>query len=294
MNELLERYKELGHEIKKINLKIKDTIRINTIKTTENELIKRLEKKEIKLKKISYLKHGYEYKTKIPLVSTNEYLQGLIYIQETASQIPPEILDPKPNEIILDMAASPGSKTTQIAQLMNNKGTIIALDIDGKRTQKLKNNLERLSITNTIIKTLDGRQIKKNKILFDKILLDAPCSGNYCIEKEFFTKRKIKDFINRSWIQKELLDSAYKVLKKEGCLVYSTCSLEPEENEIVIDWFIKKYPDMKLQTINKEIGEPGIINPFGKSLSEEIKKTKRLWPEKTKTQGFFIAKLKKC
>lgn len=287
---LIERYENLGVILEK-RPKIKKTIRINTLKIGETELVSRLKKKGIKLKKVPYLDLGYEYESSISLPSTPEYLQGYFYIQEAASQIPAQELDPKPNDVVLDMAASPGSKTTQMAQMMKNKGVLVAIDIDNQRMNKLKNNLERLSITNTVLFMMDGRKISKLKKQFDKILLDAPCSGNYCIEKDFLMKRKKKDFQNRSWLQKELLEEAYKNLKPGGTLVYSTCSLEPEEDELVINWFINKFKDMKLQNLKINIGEEGIINPFSKELSKEITKTRRFWPQKTGTQGFFIAKL---
>ncbi|MCF7866017.1 RsmB/NOP family class I SAM-dependent RNA methyltransferase [Candidatus Woesearchaeota archaeon] len=293
MNILLERYQQLKNQIRNLKPKIKPAIRINTLKGTEEEIVTNLRKKGIKLQKIPFLNHAYWYKATFSLASTPEYLQGQIYIQETASQIPPIILNPEPTDLVLDMAASPGSKTTQIAQLMKNKGVILAIDNDKERIPKLRNNIERLSIKNTIVICIDSSKIKELNITFDKILLDAPCSGNYCIEKDYFLKRSIKDFENRAKIQKKLLIAAHSVLKSGGTLVYSTCSLEPEEDELVIDWFLKNYKDMDLEKINLTIGEPGNTKIFNKNINPEIIKTIKLWPDKTNTQGFFIAKLKK-
>ena len=293
MNQLEKRYLELGHSVIKKKFKPKNALRINTLKGSEKEIVLKLRKRGVKLRKIKFLKNGYWYDSKFSLASTPEYLQGQIYIQETASQIPASVLNPEPNDIVLDMASSPGSKTTQIAQIMQNKGIILAIDNDKTRIPKLRNNLERLSIKNTILKYIDATKIENLGIKFDKILLDAPCSGNYCTEKEFFSKRNTKDFENRSELQKRLLISAHRVLKSGGCLVYSTCSLEPEEDEMVIDWFIRKHKDIYLEEIKVSIGEPGNVKPFGIQLKQEINKTIKLWPEKTGTQGFFIAKMRK-
>jgi len=129
---------------------------------------------------------------------------------------------------------------------------------------------------------------------FDKILLDAPCSGNFVIEPDFFSKKTVQGFLERARLQKELLKAAYKCLNKNGILVYSTCSLEPEENERVIDWFLRKYDDMKLEKISLKIpnASPGLTKAFDNEFSPELKKCMRIWPS-SGMQGFFIAKLVK-
>jgi NOL1/NOP2/sun family putative RNA methylase len=294
MNQFLKRYKQLGEDINP-NIKIKPSIRINTLKIGENELIKRLKKEKITLEKIPFLKHGYYYKAKFSLGSTPEYLQGYYYLQEAASQLATEVLfeDNKFPEKVLDMAAAPGSKTTHIAQLMNNKGIIIALDKNPQRLISLQNNLERTGVTNTIIVKKDARFASDLGMTFDKILLDAPCSGNYTLEPQFFDEKSIDGLKPLIKEQRELLKEAIKCLKKDGLLLYSTCSLEPEENELQIDWLISKYKDIKIEKINKEIGSQGLIKVFNKKLRGEIKLCKRLWPHKTGTQGFFIAKIRK-
>jgi tRNA (cytosine40_48-C5)-methyltransferase len=289
-NTFIKRYEMLGCKCSK-NIILKPSLRINTLKTDEKQLLIRLKSLGVKLERISYAKHGYFYDAKFSLGATAEYLMGYYYLQESASQLPVQVLDPKPGENILDMAASPGSKTTQIAQWMDNKGTIIALDTDNRRLLALRNNLERCGITNTIVYKKDARFATDMKMTFDKILLDAPCSGNYVIEEGFFTKKSVEGVHERARLQKELLKSAFNVLKDGGTLVYSTCSLEPEENEMNIEWLLKKYPEMKLEDTGLEIGDPGLVKVFGKKLSSEIKKCRRFWPEKTGTEGFFIAKL---
>jgi NOL1/NOP2/sun family putative RNA methylase len=287
----MKRYNLLGCSCKSIALK--QSLRVNTLRIDENKIVDRLKKLGVKLSKISFTDYGYYYDAKFSLGATAEYLNGYYYLQEAASQLPPQILNPKPEEAVLDMCAAPGSKTTALAQYMHNKGTIIALDSEPRRLFALRNNIERCGIANTIIYKKDARFVFDLGIEFDRILLDAPCSGNYVIEEDFFLKKNLEGIRERSRLQKELLKAAVKVLKKGGTLVYSTCSLEPEEDEMNIDWLLSKYPGMRLEDTGLRIGDSGLTNVFGKKLNPEISKCRRFWPEKTGTEGFFIAKLTK-
>lgn len=289
MNEFIERYKRLGQDVQPIELR--HSIRVNTLKIEEKEIVKRLTEEKVRLQKMPFLDFGYSVEAKFSLGATPEYLQGYYYMQEIAAQLPVQVLEPKSSDIVLDMAAAPGGKTTQIAQYMKNKGVIIALDNRKDRLNALKNNLERLGVSNVIVYDMDARLAPQLKIEFDKILLDAPCSGNFITDPTWFSKRTVNGFKERSALQKELLRAAVSSLKKEGTLVYSTCSMEPEENELVIDWALKNLP-VKLEEI-KAIGDRGLIDVFGQKLNPEIVKCRRLWPNKTGTQGFFIAKLMK-
>jgi len=289
MNEFIERYKKLGQDVQPIELR--HSIRINTLKVDEKEMVKRLTEEKVKLQKMPFLDFGYSTDSKFSMGATPEYLQGYYYMQEIAAQLPVQVLQPESMDIVLDMAAAPGGKTTQIAQYMKNKGVIIALDNRKDRLNALKNNLERLGVSNVIVYDMDARLAPQLKIEFDKILLDAPCSGNFITDPTWFGKRTVNGFKERSALQKELLRAAANSLKKEGTLVYSTCSMEPEENELVIDWALKNLP-VKLENVDT-IGDPGLTDVFGQKLNPEIAKCRRLWPNKTGTQGFFIAKLVK-
>jgi len=287
------RYEELGQSFDFRKITLRKSLRVNTLKIKEEELKKRLLKNGVKLEKILFVKNGHFYEAKFSLGSTPEYLQGYYYLQEAASQIPAEELGPAEGEVVLDMAASPGSKTTQLAQLMNNKGVIVALDTDKKRLQSLQNNLERLSVTNTIVLKKDARHVADLGVKFDKILLDAPCSGNFCIEPNYFSVRTLNDLHQRSKLQKELLGAAIKVLKPGGVLIYSTCSLEPEEDELVINWALSNSKDIELVELKTKLGDPGATNIFGEEINKDISKTRKFWPHKTGTEGFFVAKLRK-
>jgi NOL1/NOP2/sun family putative RNA methylase len=274
MNIFLERYKSiLGEEFKElekyINFKPRQSIRVNTLKNSDKELIVRLEKKGIKLSKISWLEHGYDViKSPFNLVSSSEYLQGFFFIQEKASQLPVKILNPQPGELVLDCCAAPGAKTTQIAQYMQNKGRILALDMKKERMFALKNNIERCGVKNTIIYNYDARESEELGTKFDKILVDAPCSGNFVQEKEWFRKRNLEDIQQNTKKQKSILKSALNCLKTNGILVYSTCSLETEEDEDIVSWALDNF-DISLDGATK------------------------LWPHRTQTQGFFVAKFVK-
>ncbi len=272
---------------------VRQALRVNTLKTDARALVKRLEKNKVKLEKIPFLKDGYWCKAEFSLGATPEYLLGHYYLQGAASQLVGEALDPRPGETVLDMAAAPGSKTTQLAQLMKGQGTIVALDSNVQRLASLRNNCERLLVKNVVMLKKDARYAPDLGIEFDKVLLDAPCSGNFCSEPDWFAKRRIEDIKQNGRVQKELLKAAHKVLKKDGVLVYSTCSLEPEEDELIIDWFLNKFEDIELLDMKLPLGDEGITAWEGKELSPELAKTRRFWPHKTQTEGFFIAKLRK-
>lgn len=278
--EYMDRYVKLG--IKPEISKVKQAIRINTLKIDEEVLKKRLNSIGVQLEKVKFLKYGYYSKAKFSLSSTTEYLLGYMYLQEASSQIPAEILAPKEGELVLDMAAAPGSKTTQLAQIMNNTGTIIALDTKPNRLVALRNNIERLGISNVIIYKKDARFAHEFNLKFDKILLDAPCSGNYCNDPKWFQRKH--DYDNLITSQKELFKTALKCLKPKGTMVYSTCSLDPEENEKIIHWAIKH---LGIKLLDIPLGNPGMTQVGIEKLHPEISKTRRIIPPNG--QPFFLA-----
>lgn len=287
----LDRYQKLGS--KEQFFALTPSLRVNTLKITAKSLIARLNSKKIVLEKIPFVRDGfYIKKSPFSLGASVEFLMGYYYLQEAAAQIPVEVLNPNENDIVLDACASPGGKTTQLAQWMNNKGLIVSFEKNNLRIPALKSNLERIGVSNAIVYNTDVVKVRTFGIAFDKILLDAPCAGNFISDPDWLQKRKLKDVENVSALQKILLDACVKVLKKDGILVYSTCSLEPEENEMIVDWALKNLP-VKLEETGLKIGSPGLTTFFGKKLNKEIVKCKRFWPSKTKTQGFFIAKMVK-
>lgn len=292
----MERYKKLGEEFDIESLPpVRKSLRINTSLISEKDLIVRLNKQKVTLEKIPFIDNSYWYEAEFSLASSPEYLMGYIYVQEAASQIPVKVLlsDGEIPKCVLDMCAAPGSKTTQMAEMLKDKVPIIAVDNNVLRLTPLKNNVERLKLTSVAIYKKDARFIYDLGLKFSHILLDAPCSGNFCVERSFFSIRNLEGITGRSTLQKELLRSAYKLMDENGILVYSTCSLEPEEDELVINWFLKQYSDIKLISTDLELGDEGYTEVFGEKLDSSLKLTRRFWPHKVPTEGFFVAKLKK-
>lgn len=291
----IERYSNITdfEEFKKaISNKLRKSIRINTIKTSVKELKSRI----AGLEQIPWCDEGFYIEKKETAVGNlKEHFLGYFYVQEASSMIPALILNPEENELVLDMSAAPGSKTTQMAAMMNNKGVIIANDIKWDRIKALSMNLQRCGVSNTLITIYKGENFPN--IMFDKILLDAPCSGIGTIQKspdtlKIYNTGMIKKL---SYQQKRLILKAYSLLNPGGVLVYSTCSLEPEENEGVIDYLLEK-TDSKLEKafLQKLKSSPAILEFEGKKYNPEIKKCLRIWPQDNCTEGFFVAKIKKA
>lgn len=266
------------------NLKPKITIRVNNLKTTKNELIKKLQSKKIEVEE-GILEDFLYLKNVKNITKLEEYKQGLFTMQDESAGLTALVLNPKEGENILDCCSAPGGKTTYIAEIMNNNGNIIAWDLYKKRLEKVKENSKRLGIN--IIKTeVNDATILKEEYIekFDKILIDAPCLGLGVIKRKPDIKwqRKFEDIIEISKIQEKILNICSKYLKKGGILVYSTCSIIQAENDIVIQNFI-----------NDSIFDLEEINNINISKIEnkiERKGVKKLYPNE-KMDGFFIAKL---
>lgn len=286
-----QRYEQLGGTIKEIELR--KSIRVNTFKISHQEFQKRMQSIGVKLTKIPFIREGYYAEAPFSLGAIAEYLLGYYYLQEAAAQLPAEILAPQQTDTVLDMCAAPGGKTTQLSQLMNNKGTIVATEYKEHRMTSLYGNLERMGTENVIVLKTNAVNLLRSKLRYDKILLDAPCSGNYVTDKTWFAKRTIDGIKKSQQIQQQLLKTAINLLKTNGILVYSTCSLEPEENELNIQWLLDNFR-LKLEKINSVIGDAGLTIVFGQKLRKDISLCKRFWPHKTSTGGFFIAKVRKC
>lgn len=299
-DKFVERYKTLTDwdTFKTCSLEyLRRSIRVNTIKIDIEILKKRVEAQDWELTQIPWCKEGFWVKHKEgrrDIGNLIEHSLGFFYVQEAASMIPALVLDPKPGETILDMCASPGSKTTHIASLMKNQGTLISNDYKGMRLAPLGINSQRMGLTNQIISLSEGQQIKNLK--FDRILVDAPCSGTGTIRKSLKTLRIWNpNMVRRLAItQRKLLKNAYDLLKPGGTIVYSTCSLEPEEDEGVID-FILSETDLKIESFSLPGLKPSepVTEFLDKKYNPEVKKCLRLWPQENDTEGFFVAKLKK-
>ncbi len=268
-------------------------IRVNTLKIEEEKLIKKLEQRGFKLESTDV---PFCYKIlhePFSIGATPEYLMGYYYVMEKNSCIPPLVLDPKPGEIVADFAASPGGKTTFLSQLMMNEGVILAIEVNKERIQALIDNVHRLGCLNVAIINMDATEFWRTGIKVDRILLDAPCSGEGVIYKDPTRKKRSgkRDIEICAERQRKLIESAIRSLKSHGVLVYSTCSLAPEENEFIINYVLERYP-VRLEEI--KWGDPAFTEIPRKNikLNSEISKARRFYPHKHETSGFFVAKLK--
>lgn len=286
----IQRYRDMGSDLTGDET-TPQAIRINPLKTSDTELIETLTEQGVKLEKIPYLDHGYKVMgSPFSLGASIEYLLGLCSLQETASQYPVQVLKPTPSDKLLDMASAPGGKTTQAAAYMQNKGLIVALDVSRTRLYATENNVERCGVNNTSIHHLDALELPE-KPVFTKVLLDAPCSGNYVTDPDWFKKRAKEDIEYNAEQQRRLITKALKLLETGGILLYSTCSLEPEENELNIQWLLENY---KVELLKLDgPGTPALTEINGVSLDELVGYCRRFWPDQMGTQGFFIAKVVK-
>ena len=276
---------------------IRKAIRVNTIKTTVKH-IKEVLKDKWKLTQIPWCKEGFwiEYKEgkRFDIGNLKEHLLGYIYVQEAASMLPPVVLQPKPGDTVLDMCASPGSKSTQISSMMQNKGVLVCNDIFGDRIKPLGLNLQRGGCSNAIITKQPGESIKEE---FDKILVDAPCSGVGTIRKSLkILKMWSPGLVEKmSRIQKRLCERAFKILKPGGVMVYSTCTLEPLENEGVVSHILETIPNAKLEDIKLDIkrAKP-ILELNGIKFHKDVTKCLRIHPYHNDTEGFFVGRIRKA
>ncbi|MEM4390835.1 MAG: RsmB/NOP family class I SAM-dependent RNA methyltransferase [Candidatus Diapherotrites archaeon] len=267
---------------------------INSLKINPNELYKTLSEKGWKLKELFH-QNAFEITNVQKPGSSQEFQEGLFNLQEKASMLPALALNPKEKEKALDAAAAPGNKTLQLACLMNNKGQIIALDKNKQRMKSLLFNIKKFGIKNTKTITKDLLLTTK-KDVFDKVLLDAPCSSEGLVRKDFKALKNWsqKLVLAKSKLQKKMIIRAFDLLKRNGILVYSTCSLSPEENEEVIDYLLKKRKCEIKPTKFKGIKtRKGLQEYENKKYSEEVTLCSKLYPQDNDTQAFFIAKIRK-
>ena len=259
------------------------TLRINTIKTTKEKIKECLNQAKIEFQEVEWNKDALIIKNvrEEEIRKLKIYENGEIYLQSLSSMLPPIILEPKEGENILDMAAAPGGKTTQIAAITNNKAFITAVEKNKIRAERLKYNLQKQGVGCVNVMLEDARKLS-DFFSFDKILLDAPCSGSGTMS--IFDKNFNEELIKRSSkIQEELLKKALKILKPGGEMVYSTCSILKQENEEILEKILTK--------ANVEI-EPINLTENIVTLPSKIEGTITVCPTEN-YEGFFVAKIRK-
>lgn len=265
----------------------KTTLRVNTIKSSIEEIKKELTKNDFKYSEVEWSNFSLiiENKTIEDIKELDIYKNGKIYLQSLSSQLPPLFVEPKSNELILDMTAAPGGKTTEIAALSNNSSLITAIEKNKKRFERLKYNIDHLGAKKVSVLNVDARNLDEY-FMFDKILLDAPCSGsgtlNICTMSNF-----TEELVNRSiTTQKHLIREAIKHLKTNGELIYSTCSILKDENEGIIIELLNENENLEL--IPLDISNYSSIP----KLPVKLEGTLCVKPNEL-YEGFFVAKIRK-
>ncbi len=290
---------EYGAFLKSLESPLAHFVRVNTLKISLQSGINRLKKLDLQVEPLPWFSAGLRVSGKFELLShTIEYGLGYYYIQEGASMVPPVALTPQPNHMVLDMCAAPGSKATQIAQIMQNKGVIICNDRNFRRITVLGHNLQLCGVTNVIVFCQDGRMLSQNLQLdFDRVLVDAPCtaSGHLRSKPPQFDSPSERRLATLQNLQKGLLTTGFRLLKPGGFCVYSTCSLHPEENEDVVQHLLRKFPEARIQAplVPGLKSHPGLTTWADRAYDSSIERCLRIYPHDNDTDGFFLALIQK-
>lgn len=276
-------------------------IRTNTLRTHRRDLAHSLINRGVTLEPVGkWSKVGLQvFESQVPLGATPEYLAGQYILQAASSFLPVMALAPQEHERVLDMASAPGGKATHMAALMRNTGCIFANDSNKDRAKGLIGNIHRLGVRNTIVCNYSALEFPKVMGGFDRVLLDAPCSGTGVIAKDASVKtnKTEADFLRLPHLQKQLLlaaiDSVDHASKTGGYIVYSTCSVTVEENEQVVQYALNKRPNVKLVPTGLVFGKEGFVKYSSKRFHPNMKETRRYYPHAYNVDGFFVAKFRK-
>lgn len=267
-------------------------LRVNTLKLSPDEFAAI---SPFKLEPVPWAAEGFYISDEDRPAKHPYYHAGLYYIQEPSAMTTVSVLEPKPGDRVLDLCAAPGGKSTQIAARLANKGVLVTNDVNSQRIIALVRNLEMFGAKNyCILNELPSRLAERFAGYFDKIVIDAPCSGEGMFRKDPFAVKSWGEFSVEKCVtmQKGILKHVSAMLKPGGYIVYSTCTFAPEENEARIEELIKKYPELEIADIT---AYPGFENgqPQWAEGEQSLRKTVRLWPHKVKGEGHFVALLRK-
>ena len=275
------------------------TLRVNTLKTRKRDLVQALTARGVTIEALgTWTPVGLQvFDSSVPIGATPEYLAGHYLLQAGSSLLPVQALDPQVNDRVLDMSAAPGGKSTHLAALMRNTGILFANDSSRDRLKALIANIHRMGVRNTVVCNYDGRKLPGilGPNSFQRILLDAPCSGTGVISKDPTVKasKTDADFEMLTHLQKELILAAADMCEVGGFFVYSTCSVTVEENEDVVAYALAKRKNLKLVETGIPFGKDGFTSFRGKQFPQSLKLTKRFYPHMHNMDGFFVSKFEK-
>ncbi len=293
--ELFERLKKVDSSrefFEFLDRRLRKSVRINTLKARLEVVFERLSKEGLLEERVPWCDFGY-YVSEEDFSTIPEHQLGIIFPQSSVSMIPPLLMDLRKGMKVLDLCASPGAKTTEIAQLMENEGCIVANDVKIERLNVLISNLQKCGVLIAKVTMMDGRKFGKFENRFDAVLVDAPCSNLGMIRRSYAHAKlwSLKLSLDLSKLQKELLIAGYKALKPGGVLVYSTCTFEPLENEAVVDYLLRN-TNAEIEEVNLPLRSiPGFTEFEGHRFLGEVKKCIRIHPQLNDSEGFFVAKL---
>ena len=296
----LEPYRDIVDDFQAFEASLKryprSSFRVNTLKGRPEDVVARLTIAGIKAVPVPWYADAFVTENEQVLGFTLERFLGTIYIQELASMIPPLVAaeELRGATMVLDACAAPGSKTTQAAAIMYNNGCIIANDRNYGRIRALQFNIHKFGAINAVITACELQELPR--MTFDVVLLDVPCSSIGTVRKnpKLFESWQEKVSLGYSRRQMDLMLRGFDMLRPGGTLVYSTCSLSPDENEVVIDYLLRKRTATVISVAVPGFQmAPGITRWRGAELNPEVARTGRVWPHLNDTDGFFVAKVRK-
>jgi len=276
-------------------------VRLNALKFREEDVRSFMEERGWRLEPTPWARHSYRV-LEAPvrnLGDTIEHMLGLIYIQGPLSMLPAEALDPHAGDICLDLCAAPGSKSTQLAQLVGLEGVVVANDVSTRRVKALSFNLQRWGAVNSVVTLADGRLFHRWACgSFDRVLVDAPCSSLGVANRDWSMLKRYTEGLSLrlQQVQLSLLESGYKCLKPGGMVVYSTCTIHPLENEGVVTRFLERHPEARLEGVKPSgLSSRRPLEEFrGDRFSPEVEKCFKCYPHDNGGEGFFVARIRRC
>lgn len=269
----------------------------NPLRTTSGELRAWLHEQDLNPEPLPWLDHAFTLPADVEVGNRFAYMTGLYHVQEEVSLMPVPLLDPQPGERVLDLCAAPGNKTAQIATHLQNRGTVVANDINYGRLASLRSTLDRLGVANVSTTTYDAANYPFESGTFDRVLADVPCSCEGTSRKHPSVIEQRTNMRSLAGTQRAILQKAVQRCQPGGRIVYATCTYAPEENEQVVDAVLRDVGTKTLRLLPARIegvvSDPGLTTWQEHTFHSSLANAMRIWPHQNDTGGFFIAVLEK-